>query len=1139
MVATKHIRPSPPARPGSWNPAGTSDTYAIERLLRQAAEFGLRAPELGLVLGERAASLAETAGSDELWVRAEGLVVSARVRLGLRADTVGRAVAALRAAEDLGEIELGARLRTDLAVCARSVGAPLTGLAALRPVLTTAGLTGAGKAAALCQLVGCLSQFGRKPELDRAFVEADKLCGDDDSLDGDDRLLARAYLRAGMAAHRRRHADILGAGDAARTGLGLLEQLDDPGRDGGVVRVRLMLHLVCSLLDRGDMENALEIAQPILDEPTRAAAIAPLGWLRMAVATRILLPSGGVEAAAGMLRDAVYSTERHGLNALTSRLWAELATVEQRLGRPTEAIECLHQTRAAEHLYARSRRQAMGLLTGEFGNGGHAAVDLDQILGVAPRAGSGAWASAEQPASRELRLASVRGEAPAEQDAATRESGAAAGNTADRPRHASGKRARVVEESDQTAVEPKRTTGKRAKPVDTPAYDAASAADQPARTGDKAAQVSDDLPDVPLAPAPADEPAHRFSLTFEPTSPKPDGGRREAGNSTKLGAAARGATSDDDGRTASGARAASASHDRAHRANTADATSQGAEAGTNAVDGAVLHASAKESDGAVARHATTGGSERGPESSDSAETAAPRAALSDSKRDDHAESSGSAGVRGRHGARRGISAADNSGAEPSTSVGAKAPDAGRRGASANKPKTRHDSEHGSVAARSVLDRLGISTGAGGGGRRRASDAEPGRRRAAGEEPETETARLFGTEPETGTTAGTQATTRPTAAGHTAEDSGAAGNMADSGTARMADSGGAGHTADSGMAGHAAVSDTAARPADSGGAGHTAEADAAAGTAAGSPGARDAATDTSGSSDDAGTKARSTDDGGTEAQNVDDAGTKARSTDDAGTEAQDVDDAGTKARSTDDAGTKARNADGARGKARSADGAGTTAESMSGKRRADRKAQPGLDLSRLDDDDSTGQARVEPPGAADGEPDAGAVANDEASADGGVVDGASADGGVVDGAPADGGVETDAADVSGEGRGVKVNENWLPKLRLPPSLEPFEDLAEDVAPAKSETQFTSKPNIEDDGLEPFGAEQSRSFLDEDLPEDAGLADLLARALAEHQAGTTSAAALVKRLGSGDGTKRTVNGHSRNGEAPGNGRHRTDG
>ncbi|WP_329065140.1 hypothetical protein [Amycolatopsis sp. NBC_01480] len=385
MEASRHNRSSSPAVVGGRSAVAPGGTLsAVGRLIERADALHLRAPELALVLGERAAALAESAGADEQWIRAESLVVSARVRIGSRPSTVGRAVAALRAAEHAGYGDIAARLRIDLAVCARSLGTPLTGIAALRPVLSDPVVSPVHRAEALCHLVGCLAQFGRKAELDRVLVEADRLVQHDDSLDSDTRLLVRALLRNGTAAHRRRHGDLTAAADAARTGLGFLEKMDRPEDDGGLVRVRLVLQLVSTLLDRGDAEMALEIAQPTLAEPVRAAGVAPASWLRLAVATRIHLPAGAGEAATELVREAVASTERHGLHAVTARLWLELSQIEERFGRAEEAIACLHRSRAAEHLHSRSRRQACGLLAGEFGADTLAAVDLDDVLAAPP-----------------------------------------------------------------------------------------------------------------------------------------------------------------------------------------------------------------------------------------------------------------------------------------------------------------------------------------------------------------------------------------------------------------------------------------------------------------------------------------------------------------------------------------------------------------------------------------------------------------------------------------------------------------------------------------------------------------------------------------------------------------------------------
>ncbi|MFI6304244.1 hypothetical protein ACIBCH_20430 [Amycolatopsis thailandensis] len=381
MEASKRQRPGSPTTMVGGRTAATGGTLsAVGRLIERADALHLRAPELALVLGERAAALAEAAGADEQWIRAESLVVSARVRLGGRPRTVGRAVAALRAAEHAGYGDIAARLRIDLAVCARSVGIPLTGLAALRPLLADPAVSPAHRAEALCHLVGCLAQFGRKAELDRVLAEADKLVLGDGSMTADSQLLIRAMLRVGVSAHRRRHGDLTAAADAARTGLGMLEKLGNPEDDGGLVRIRLILQLVCTLLDRGDTDMAMEVAQPILDAPVRAAGIAPAAWLRLAVATRVLLPAGSGEAAGMLVRESVAATEDHNLHAVTARLWLELAQIEERLGRAEEAIGCLHRSRAAEHLHARVRRQACNVLVGEFGAAENAAVDLDDVL---------------------------------------------------------------------------------------------------------------------------------------------------------------------------------------------------------------------------------------------------------------------------------------------------------------------------------------------------------------------------------------------------------------------------------------------------------------------------------------------------------------------------------------------------------------------------------------------------------------------------------------------------------------------------------------------------------------------------------------------------------------------------------------
>jgi hypothetical protein len=107
--------------------------------------------------------------------------------------------------------------------------------------------------------------------------------------------------------------------------------------------------------------------------------------------------------------------------------------------------------------------------------------------------------------------------------------------------------------------------------------------------------------------------------------------------------------------------------------------------------------------------------------------------------------------------------------------------------------------------------------------------------------------------------------------------------------------------------------------------------------------------------------------------------------------------------------------------------------------------------------------------------------------------------------------------------------------MPPSLEPLED----QTPAWSPSDNYGSGNA--DFGAPFSDSYARAIAEDEPAPDAGLAELLARALAEHQAGTASAAALVKRLGSKSdepAASRPVNGHRRSGAmGPDSGRHRT--
>ncbi|SFQ48051.1 hypothetical protein [Amycolatopsis rubida] len=745
METSRHNRPSPSATADGRPAVARGGTLAdLGRLIDRAESLRLRAPELSLVLGERSAALAETAGADGHWIRAEALVVSARVRTGARTSTVGRAVAALRAAEHAGYATTAARLRVDLAVCARSLGVPLMGLAALRPVLSE-DVPPSLRAEALCHLVGCLAQFGRKAELDRVLVEADRLLVADDSLDADDRLLMRALLRNGTAAHRRRHGDLTAAADAARTGLGFLEKMDRPGDDGGLVRIRLVLQLVSTLLDRGDADMAYDIAEPVLREPVRAAGVAPAAWLRLAVATRIHLPSGAGDAAAELVGEAVAATDRHGLAAVTARLWLELAQIEERFGSAEEAIGCLHRARAAEHVHARARRQACGLIAGELGAESVASMDLDDVLAAsAPRDGRPVSMEVEPrvaaeetsvlpavrdlPAERPDPVAAPLPVVPAQVEVPVAPVSAAAWvAAADKKPAWSFRRAAAETEAEQTSVLP----AIRETAEETP------------RTGGRRRAEDRKSPVLPGWTRPfgrksAEAPAPRKRAAAEP------GSRTEAAAE----------------RPAQVAESASAQVSAARRADSA--------AGARAAKDVSVQSSAAEAAPGRRRAETAQPAENTPVSWPEKPPAARRSAAdAPAGRDEKAKSEETpvrAADEARAEAPRRAAEEARAPAEEAPRFSLRMPDLSDllpelplAPAPADEPaaplwesaewareeaarrdvrgrKTRHDAEHGSVAAKSVLDRLGITASGGGGGRRRAD--EPGRPESVAPEPET-------------------------------------------------------------------------------------------------------------------------------------------------------------------------------------------------------------------------------------------------------------------------------------------------------------------------------------------------------------------------------------------------------------------
>lgn len=358
----------------------TQANVEVSTLVVPAWRLRWRAPELALVLGERALALASARHDEADRLRAEALVVFAGNRVGRGVRIADRAIDALKAAEAAGEYETAWLLRVELAACARSVGAPLTGFAAVTPVLEAPDVPAELRASALVQASECLVTVGRGDEPTRALAEADQLYVADTTLDDDTRLLLRGLIRAVQAAQHRRWGDIAAAIGAAREGLDLLGRFADPLADSGQGMGRLTLELVLALMDANRLLEASEVGDPLLDRPVRAPSASTSGWLRLALATRVHLPAGRVALAREMLRDAAASAERHQLDTLLAESLLALAHVHEVSGELADALTNLRSAHAAERRRARAVYAVRARLAAEFSGVHRQPADLHQQL---------------------------------------------------------------------------------------------------------------------------------------------------------------------------------------------------------------------------------------------------------------------------------------------------------------------------------------------------------------------------------------------------------------------------------------------------------------------------------------------------------------------------------------------------------------------------------------------------------------------------------------------------------------------------------------------------------------------------------------------------------------------------------------
>jgi diguanylate cyclase (GGDEF)-like protein len=340
--------------------AGSGEAQAdaeVGTLSVPAWQLRWRAPELSLVLSDRASALATGRRDDVERLRAETLAVFALNQLDKGVQAVERAVTALKAAEAGNHDEIGWRLRVELAACARAAGVPLTGFGVLKPVLRTDGVPPEVRASALVGLTECLVLIGRSKELTDGLDQADQLYGEDTALDDDEKLLSRALLRASAARQHRRWGDLKAAVGAAQDGLALLGELSDAKADSGYVASRLVLELVCALMDSEQLADAVKAAEELLERPVRAPSAAAVGWLKLALAMRVHLPAGRTAIANDLLLDVADSAVRHQLDPLLSESMLALSHVHEMAGQLAEALTCLRSAHTAE------RRRTAALYT--------------------------------------------------------------------------------------------------------------------------------------------------------------------------------------------------------------------------------------------------------------------------------------------------------------------------------------------------------------------------------------------------------------------------------------------------------------------------------------------------------------------------------------------------------------------------------------------------------------------------------------------------------------------------------------------------------------------------------------------------------------------------------------------------------
>ncbi|HET8641019.1 MAG TPA: hypothetical protein VFM37_03720 [Pseudonocardiaceae bacterium] len=337
-------------------------------LVAAAARLRWRAPELTLLLADRASAAASSGGEESVRLRAEVLAVFACNQLGRGASAGGRAVRALRAAQAIGAHVTERLVRVELAGCATDASAPAIALSQLLPVLAgRRRVAPTARAAAMVTAADALAKLGGGPEVPGLLTVADGLYDASRAVEPDAVLLRRGLVHARLAAHHRRIGDQSSAERAARAGLALLDELSDANLETGQVSGALTLELVLALLDSAREAEAVLAAQSLLRRSVRPAGAPAACWVRLTLASRVHLPAGRYALARRLLGDAAFIAERNQLDSLLAECHQLQAHLHERCAELPDAIGCLRAAQLAERRWRSCSGELRTLLAAEFG----------------------------------------------------------------------------------------------------------------------------------------------------------------------------------------------------------------------------------------------------------------------------------------------------------------------------------------------------------------------------------------------------------------------------------------------------------------------------------------------------------------------------------------------------------------------------------------------------------------------------------------------------------------------------------------------------------------------------------------------------------------------------------------------------